>query len=161
MSIICSYYRRRVPSGQGKRRRRDHGPCAITPPDRRACPRPGRRAAAPAARYNAGMAWLYLLLAGLLEVGWAVGLKYSDGFRRLWPSLGTAAAMVASLALLAQALKTLPLGTAYTVWTGIGAVGTVLLGILLFGESRDLLRLLCIALIVAGVVGLRLVGGGH
>lgn len=107
------------------------------------------------------MAWLYLLLAGLLEVGWAVGLKYTDGFRRLWPSVGTAAAMVASLAFLSQALKTLPLGTAYTVWTGIGAVGTVLLGILLFGESRDLLRLLCVALIVAGVVGLRLVGGGH
>lgn len=107
------------------------------------------------------MAWLYLLLAGLLEVGWAVGLKYTDGFRRLWPSVGTGAAIVASLALLSQAVKTLPLGTAYTVWTGIGAVGTVLLGILLFGESRDPLRLLCIALIVAGVVGLRLVGGGH
>ena len=145
-----------MPSGQGNGRDKRGPPvtCGWTPLDGRR-PSPVK----PVARYNAPRAWFYLLLAGLLEVGWAVGLKYTDGFRRPWPSLATAAAMAASFALLAQALKTLPLGTAYTVWTGIGAVGTVLLGILLFGESRDLLRLLCIALIVAGVVGLRLVGG--
>ena len=105
------------------------------------------------------MGWLYLLIAGVCEVAWAVGLKYTDGFRRLWPSVGTVAAMAVSFLFLSQALKTLPLGTAYTVWTGIGAVGTVVLGIVLFGESRDAVRLLCILLIVAGVGGLRLAGG--
>ena len=103
------------------------------------------------------MAWVYLLLAGLLEIAWAIGLKYTEGFTRLWPSLWTGAAMVASMVLLAVAVKTLPIGTAYTVWTGIGAVGTAILGILLFGEPRDLARLLCIALIVAGILGLKLV----
>ena len=103
------------------------------------------------------MAWLYLLVAGLLEVGWAVGLKYTEGFTRLWPSVWTGVALVLSMALLALAVRELPIGTAYAVWTGIGAVGTALLGILLFGEPRDAARLLCIALIVAGILGLKLV----
>jgi len=103
------------------------------------------------------MAWLILALAGLCEVGWAVGLKYTEGFTRLWPSLWTVASMVVSLWLLAVALKTLPLGTAYAVWTGIGAVGTALLGIALLGESAAALRLVCIGLIVAGIIGLKLV----
>jgi quaternary ammonium compound-resistance protein SugE len=103
------------------------------------------------------MAWLILCVAGLMEVGWAVGLKYTEGFTRLWPSVGTVLAMVASLALLGLALRSLPLGTAYAVWTGIGSVGTVLVGIWLLGESTDPLRLGCIALIVAGIVGLKLV----
>ena len=95
-------------------------------------------------------------LAGLCEVGWAVGMKYTDGFTRLWPSLWTIAGMVASVILLGGALKVLPLGTAYAIWTGIGAVGTALLGMMLFEESRDAWRLACIALIVAGIVGLKL-----
>jgi quaternary ammonium compound-resistance protein SugE len=103
------------------------------------------------------MAWLILFVAGLMEVGWAAGLKYTEGFTRLWPTVGTVLAMVASLALLGLALRTLPLGTAYAVWTGIGSVGTVLVGIWLLGESTDPLRLGCIALIVAGIVGLKLV----
>lgn len=103
------------------------------------------------------MAWLILLLAGLFEVAWAVGLKYTDGFTRLVPTLWTAASMVASLGLLGLALKSLPLGTAYAVWTGIGAIGTVLFGILLLGESASIARLACIGLILAGIVGLKLV----
>jgi len=103
------------------------------------------------------MPWLILLLAGLAEVGWAVGLKYTEGFSRLWPSLGTLAAMAVSLWLLGIALRDLPLGTAYAVWTGIGTIGTAILGIMLFGESAAVLRLLCIGLIVAGIVGLKLV----
>jgi quaternary ammonium compound-resistance protein SugE len=103
------------------------------------------------------VAWIVLFVAGLCEIGWAVGLKYTEGFTRLWPSLGTVAAMVVSVVLLGLALKALPLGTAYAVWTGIGAVGTALLGIYLFNEPRDALRLACIALIVAGIVGLKLV----
>lgn len=106
------------------------------------------------------MAWLYLMLAGLFEVGWAVGLKYTEGFTRLWPTLWTIAAMVASLTLLGLALRILPLGTAYAIWTGIGTVGTVVLGIWLFGESTAVLRLACIGLIVAGIVGLKLVSTG-
>lgn len=102
------------------------------------------------------MAWALLLLAGLLEVGWAVGLKYTNGFTRLWPSVGTAAALVASMALLGGALRTLPLGTAYAVWTGIGTIGTAILGMVLLGESASPMRLACIALIVAGIVGLKL-----
>ncbi|MET0397604.1 MAG: quaternary ammonium compound efflux SMR transporter SugE [Longimicrobiaceae bacterium] len=102
------------------------------------------------------MAWGLLLLAGLLEVGWAVGLKYTDGFTRLWPSVGTAAALVASMALLGGALRTLPLGTAYAVWTGIGTLGTAILGMVLLGEPAGAMRLLCIGLIVAGIVGLKL-----
>jgi quaternary ammonium compound-resistance protein SugE len=102
------------------------------------------------------LAWGVLLVAGLCEIGWAVGLKYTEGFSRLWPSVATVAAMVVSVALLGLALKALPLGTAYAVWTGIGAVGTAILGIYLFNEPRDALRLVCIALIVAGIVGLKL-----
>ncbi len=102
------------------------------------------------------MAWLLLFLAGLFEVGWAIGLKYSEGFTRLWPSLGTAAAMVISMGLLGVAMKSLPLGTAYAVWVGVGAVGTAALGILLFGESASAGRLLSLGLIVAGIVGLKL-----
>jgi quaternary ammonium compound-resistance protein SugE len=102
------------------------------------------------------MAWLILFAAGLCEIGWAVGLKYTDGYTRLWPSVFTVATMVASVALLGLALKELPLGTAYAVWTGIGAVGVAGLGVVLFGESLDPLRLGSIALIVAGIVGLKL-----
>jgi quaternary ammonium compound-resistance protein SugE len=103
------------------------------------------------------MAWVVLVVAGLFEVVWAIGLKYTDGFTRLWPSVATVVAMVASVVLLAWAMKTLPVGTAYAVWTGIGAVGTVILGIALFGEAATLARLACVGLIVAGIVGLKLV----
>jgi len=106
---------------------------------------------------SSGFAWLVLLVAGLCEVAWAVGLKYTEGFTRLWPSTGTLAAMVASVVLLGWSLKALPLGTAYAVWTGIGAVGTALMGMLLFGESREVARLVSIGLIVAGIVGLKVV----
>jgi quaternary ammonium compound-resistance protein SugE len=102
------------------------------------------------------MPWIYLALAGLFEIGWAIGLKYSDGFTRLWPSVATAAAMVVSVLLLALATRSLPIGTAYAIWTGIGAVGAVILGIVLFGDSAAPLRLLCVLLIVAGIVGLKL-----
>lgn len=102
------------------------------------------------------MAWINLAIAGLLEIAWAIGLKYTDGFSRLWPSIVTVAAMVASFYFLAQALKTLPVGTGYAVWTGIGAVGTASLGIILFGESSSFPRLFCILLIIAGIVGLKL-----
>ena len=103
------------------------------------------------------MAWLVLILAGGLEVGWAIGLKYTDGFTRPVPTLATVAAMAVSLGLLGYAVRDLPVGTAYAVWTGIGTVGTVLLGILLFGESADMVRLAFIAMIVAGIVGLKIV----
>ncbi len=102
------------------------------------------------------MAWLILFVAGLFEVGWAVGLKYTEGFTKLWPSVWTAASMAASIFLLALALRTIPLGTGYAVWTGIGAMGTVLFGILYLGESTDLLRMASIALILIGLVGLKL-----
>ena len=102
------------------------------------------------------MAWFYLLVAGMFEIGWAVGLKYTEGFTRLWPSVWTLVALALSMVLLALAVKELPIGTAYAVWTGVGAVGTAILGIILFGEPRDLPRLLCIALIVAGIIGLKL-----
>ncbi len=105
---------------------------------------------------NTGSAWIILFIAGLCEVGWAVGLKYTEGFSRFWPSAATIVAMVVSIVLLGWSLKTLPLGTAYGVWTGIGAVGTATLGIILFGESREVARLVCIGLIVAGIVGLKL-----
>lgn len=101
-------------------------------------------------------AWWVLLAAGLLEVSWAVGLKYSAGFTRLWPALATLAAMLASMGLLGIAARFLPIGTAYAVWTGIGSVGAVVLGIVLFGESLNVIRLVCLGLIVAGIVGLRL-----
>jgi len=102
------------------------------------------------------MEWTMLAVAGLFEIAWAVGLKYTEGFSRWWPSVGTALAMVVSVVLLALAMRTLPVGTAYAVWTGIGAVGTALLGIALFGEPATFARLGCIALIVAGIVGLKL-----
>ncbi len=102
------------------------------------------------------MAWVVLVIAGLFEVGWAIGLKYTEGFTRLWPSVGTITAMVVSVLLLAWAMKTLPVGTAYAVWTGIGAVGTVLLGIVLFKEPATVVRLLCVGMILAGIVGLKL-----
>lgn len=103
------------------------------------------------------MAWLYLFVAGLFEVGWAIGLKYTQGFTRLLPTLFTGVSMVISLGLLGLALKSLPVGTAYAVWTGIGTIGTAILGIALLGEPAGLLRLLCIGMIVAGIVGLKLV----
>ncbi len=102
------------------------------------------------------MAWAILFLAGLLEVGWAIGLKYTDGFSRLWPSAWTISAMIGSVWLLAIAMKSLPVGTAYSVWVGIGAVGTVALGIILFEEPADFARMASVALIVAGIVGLKL-----
>ena len=102
------------------------------------------------------MSWFILFVAGLLEVGWAVGLKYTNGFTRPIPTLLTLASMVASLGMLGLALKTLPLSIAYAVWTGIGTVGTALLGILLYGEPADAIRLACIGLILAGIVGLKL-----
>ncbi len=105
------------------------------------------------------MAWLVLLLAGLVEVAWAIGLKYTAGFTLLWPSVATVAGGLASFFLLAQAARTIPIGTAYAVWTGIGAVGTAALGMVLFDEPRDALRLACIALVVVGAVGLKLVSG--
>jgi quaternary ammonium compound-resistance protein SugE len=101
------------------------------------------------------MAWVILFIAGLFEVAWAVGLKYSEGFTRLWPSVFTAITLALSMFLLGWAVRTLPLGTAYTVWTGIGAIGTVLLGIWLFNEPVTPVRIACIALILAGIVGLK------
>jgi quaternary ammonium compound-resistance protein SugE len=103
------------------------------------------------------MAWIYLSVAGLFEIAWAIGLKYTDGFTRLLPSLWTVASMILSIVLLGLALRTLPVGTAYAVWTGIGAIGTAALGIYLFGEPATVARLLCIGLILAGIVGLKLV----
>jgi quaternary ammonium compound-resistance protein SugE len=105
-----------------------------------------------------GMAWLILVVAALFETGWAIGLKYSDGFTRPWPSVWTAVALVVSVGLLAIAARSLPIGTAYAVWTGIGATGTAVLGIWLFGDAATPARLLCIGLIIAGVIGLRVVG---
>ena len=102
------------------------------------------------------MAWIVLVVAGLFEVCWAIGLKYTDGFSRLWPSVGTVGAMIVSIVLLGWAMRSLPVGTAYAVWTGIGAVGTVLLGLVLFDEPATVARLGCVALIVAGIVGLKL-----
>ena len=105
------------------------------------------------------MVWGILLLAGLFEIGWAVGLKYTEGFSRLWPTVGTVGAMVISFYLLAQALIVLPIGTAYAIWTGIGAVGTVIVGIYLFKEPASLLRLTCIGFIVIGILGLKVTSG--
>lgn len=102
------------------------------------------------------MPWLLLVLAGLFEVAWAIGLKYTEGFTRLWPTLGTVAAMVISLGLLGLAMKSLPVGTSYAVWVGVGAVGTAILGIVLLGEPATAGRLVSLALIVAGIVGLKL-----
>lgn len=102
------------------------------------------------------MAWFILFVAGLFEVGWAVGLKYTEGFTRLWPTVGTGVSLVMSMAMLGWALKTLPLGTAYAVWTGIGAVGTAVFGILVLKEPATAARLVCLCLIVAGILGLKL-----
>lgn len=102
------------------------------------------------------MAWIILFFAGLFEIGWAVGLKYTEGFTRPWPTAGTAVSLVLSMALLGWAVKTLPLGTAYAVWTGIGAVGTSLFGILVLKEPATAARLVCLGLIVAGILGLKL-----
>ena len=103
------------------------------------------------------MVWILLVLAGLFEIVWAVGLKYTEGFTRLWPTVGTVAAMIVSFGLLAHVLKTLPIGTAYAIWTGIGAVGTALVGIIVLGELASPARLACIGMIAAGIVGLKLV----
>ncbi len=101
------------------------------------------------------MAWLILFIAGLFETAWAIGMKYSDGFTKFWPSVFTIISILISMGLLAYSLKELPVGTAYAVWTGIGAVGTAILGIILFGESKELVRLFFIFLIIAGIAGLR------
>ncbi len=108
---------------------------------------------------NALTGWFALLLAGLLEIGWALGLKYSDGLTRFWPSLAMLIAIALSFALLAVALKSIPFGTAYALWTGIGAAGTVIVGMTAFGEPADLFRVSCLALIIAGMVGLKLATG--
>lgn len=105
------------------------------------------------------MAWAVLVVAGLFEVGWAIGLKYAEGFSRFWPSVGTVVAMVVSVVLLGWAVRTLPVGTAYAVWTGIGAIGTVVLGIVLFQEPATVARLVCVGLILAGIVGLKITHG--
>jgi quaternary ammonium compound-resistance protein SugE len=102
------------------------------------------------------MAWVILVVAGLFEVAWAIGLKYTEGYTRLWPTVGTVAAMIISLALLGVAMKTLPVGTSYAVWVGVGAVGTAILGIVLFGESAHAGRLVSLGLILAGIIGLKL-----
>lgn len=103
------------------------------------------------------MAWTYLVVAGLFECGWAIGLKYTEGFTKLIPSLLVVTAMGISLWLLSVSMKTIPVGTAYAVWTGIGAVGVAIMGMFLFGESRDVMRIVCLLLIVSGIFGLRLV----
>lgn len=102
------------------------------------------------------MVWVVLVVAGLFEIGWAIGLKYTEGFTRLWPSVGTLLSMTVSVALLGFAMRTLPVGTAYAIWTGIGATGTVVLGIVLYNEPATVARLLCVGLIVCGIVGLKL-----
>ena len=105
------------------------------------------------------MSWVFLFIAGALEIGWAIGLKYTEGFSRLWPSAWTILAMIASFLFLSHALKVIPIGTAYAVWTGIGAVGVAILGMILFDESRDAFRLLCILAIVGGIAGLKYSSG--
>jgi len=107
------------------------------------------------------MAWIYLVIAGLLEIGWAIGLKYTEGFSRLWPSVGTVVAMILSLYFLGLALRSLPIGTAYAVWTGIGAAGTVILGIILFKEPTNVLRMICLGMIIFAIIGLKLSSSQH
>ena len=106
------------------------------------------------------MNWMILVLAGLFEIGWAIGLKYTDGFTKLWPTVGTVASMIISLGLLGIAMKSLPVGTAYAVWVGVGAVGTAILGIVLLGEPANAGRMISLALIIAGIIGLKLTSGG-
>ena len=101
------------------------------------------------------MAWIILLIAGIFETGWAIGLKYTDGFTKLWPSVLTALSMAISVYLLSKALQQIPVGTGYAVWTGIGAVGTAILGMALFSESKDIARIICLLMIVAGIAGLK------
>ena len=108
---------------------------------------------------KSNMAWLILFIAGIFEVAWAIGLKYSEGLTKLWPSVFTVVSVLISMGLLAFSLKYLPVGTAYAVWTGIGAVGTAILGIILFGESKEMIRIFFILLIVIGIVGLRIFSG--
>lgn len=105
---------------------------------------------------TASLSWLVLIIGGLFEVGWAIGLKYTEGFTRLWPTVGTVVCMVMSVALLGVAMKVLPVGSAYAVWVGVGAVGTVILGIVLLGDPATLLRLVSVGLIIAGIIGLKL-----
>jgi len=102
------------------------------------------------------VSWIILVVAGLFEIGWAIGLKYTEGFTRLWPTVGTIVSMVISVAMLGLAMKSLPVGTAYAVWTGVGALGTAILGIHLFGESASMGRMLSLGLIIAGIIGLKL-----
>lgn len=104
------------------------------------------------------MDWLILLVAGLMEIGWAIGLRYTDGYTKFWPSAATAVALVASMALLSFALRTIPVGTGYAVWTGVGAVGVAVIGMLMLGEPRNPLRIACILLIVLGIIGLKFFG---
>jgi len=101
------------------------------------------------------MSWVYLFIAGLFEIGWAIGLKYTEGFTKLWPSVVTIVGMILSFYFLSVAVKSIPIGTAYAIWTGIGAVGTAILGIILFGESKELMRLFFILLIIIGITGLK------
>lgn len=101
------------------------------------------------------MPWVFLIIAGIMEIGWAVGLKFTHGFTKLWPSVGTGACMLLSFVLLANAIKTIPIGTGYAVWTGIGAAGTAIVGMLLLGESRDPIRVVCVFVVIAGIVGLK------
>ncbi|HSY20317.1 MAG TPA: quaternary ammonium compound efflux SMR transporter SugE [Candidatus Acidoferrales bacterium] len=105
------------------------------------------------------MHWFYLVLAGLLEIGWAIGMKYTEGFTRLWPTAATFATMTVSFYLLSLSLKSIPMGTAYAVWTGIGAAGTALFGMLILGESREVARIVCLVMIVAGTAGLKMFSG--
>lgn len=107
------------------------------------------------------MAWIYLVVAGLFECGWAIGLKYTDGFTKIVPSLFTISAMAISFWLLSAAMKTIPVGTAYAVWTGIGAVGVAIMGMLLFDESKNIMRVICLLLIITGIVGLKLVSSSQ
>jgi quaternary ammonium compound-resistance protein SugE len=104
------------------------------------------------------MSWIFLITAGLFEIAWAIGLKYTEGFTRLWPTIATAGAMLVSIALLGLAMKTLPVGTAYAIWTGIGTVGTVILGMVLLGEPTSAARIICILMIVGGIIGLKVFG---
>ena len=107
------------------------------------------------------MAWVYLFIAGIFEIIWAIGLKYTNGFTRLWPTVVTVIGMIISFYYLSQATKVLPIGTAYTIWTGIGAAGAVILGIILFGEPKTLIRFVFLAFVITGIIGLKVTAGNH